>query len=48
MIFTILNTTMTLGILIGAWWSVVASHNGDLKEVTQAFREFIEKNKGRK
>lgn len=48
MIFTILNTAMTFGILVGVWWGVIASKNGDLKEVAQAFRDFIEKNKGRK
>ena len=46
-ILAILNTAMTFGILVGVWWGVVASHNGDLKEVAQAFRDFIEKNKGK-
>lgn len=39
---------MTFGILVGVWWSVVASKNGDLSEVAKAFREFLEKNKGKK
>ena len=44
----ILNTVMTFGILAGVWWGVVASKNGDLKEVAQAFRDFLEKNRGKK
>lgn len=44
-ILTICNTIMTAGILVGVWWGVIASHNGDLKEVAKAFREFVEKNK---
>ena len=44
-ILLIANTIMTAGILIGVWWGVIASHNGDLKEVAKAFREFVEKNK---
>lgn len=43
-VLTIFNTVMTFGILVGVWWGVVASHNGDLKEVTKAFKEFIDKN----
>jgi len=42
-----LDTVMTLGILVGVWWSVFAAHNGDLKEVARTLREFVEKNVGR-
>ena len=44
-ILLISNTIMTAGILVGVWWGVIASHNGDLREVIQAFRDFLEKNK---
>ena len=47
-LLAILNTVMTFGILAGVWWGVVASKNGDLKEVVQAFRDFLEKNRGKK
>ena len=43
----IINTIMTAGILIGVWWTVFASHNGDIKEVAKALKEFIDKNVGR-
>ena len=43
-ILAILNTAMTFGILVGVWWGVLASHNGDIKEVAKALREFIGKN----
>ena len=41
----LLDTILTVGILIGVWWGVLASHNGDLREVVQAFRDFLDKNK---
>ena len=47
-LLAILNTVMTFGILTGVWWGVVASKNGDLKEVVLAFRDFLEKKKGKK
>ena len=44
-LLTVCNTVMTAGILVGVWWGVIASHNGDLREVIQAFLDFLEKNK---
>ena len=40
----LLDTILTVGILVGVWWGVFASKSGDVREVVIAFQEFVKKN----
>lgn len=40
----LLDTILTVGILVGVWWGVFASKSGDVREVVIAFQEFVRKN----